>query len=647
MIKKKIIEACLWIIPVCGILLKAVYFQYSSGISEMPFFSRMNNNMYISLFAAVILLVSLILLFFNRKRLHVLILADAAAGLLLLADTLYFRYFQNLMTVTVLNQIRLLGAVGGSIRSLFKPADSVFLADIPILCICIVFFRRRYEDAIPRIKPIFRICAALLLFVCGFWLETFTYARSSQGTFTYDNKYVANNLGIFYFHFYDIDRFVKENYIEVRMLKEAEKAEIMNYFAADQKAGAGSSGAVPVSSGASSTISTDTTPSGAMPSGYTYGGCRYKGSVDGKNLIIVQLESIQQFLVNAKCNGREITPNLNRFIRDSVYLNNFYSQTGAGNTSDAEFLVNTSLYPLGDSSAYFRFPGNTYDSIGSKLKEKNYLTMVFHANYPSFWNRQEMYHSLGFSQFLSSRDFIKDEYLGWGLSDKSFFRQSLDLSDVTGPVFSFMITLTSHHPFNFFKADEGFDAGSLNGTMAGDYIKAASYVDEAVGDLLYDLKKRGLYDNSVIILYGDHCAFPKDQYKALSERTGYEFSEYNWINFQRVPCFIRVPGMKEKGVNGTVCGQIDLLPTIANLFGFDAPFALGHDIFNNAKGHAVLRNSSVIADDFIYAAPEDRVYDRKGRPVDKSLYAAEIAKYQYELKISDLILKKDALKYLK
>lgn len=627
MINKKIIEVSLWIVTIFGIMLKAVYFQFSSGINEMPFWGGMNLNMYISVFASAILIVSPILVLFNRKRLHMLIFADIAVSLLILSDALYFRYFQNIITVTVLSQIRLAGAAGSSIKSLLKPGDLIFAVDFPVLCIGIAVLKHRAKDGIAKTKRVWRLCAAILLFILGLGLSRLAYSRSSQGTFSYDNKYVANNLGVFFFHYYDIDRYVKENYIEDRELKEAERAEIKSFFASGRN--------------------TEAVFAGSTPAGAGYSGGRYKDAAAGKNLIIVQMEAIQQFLINAVCNGREITPNLNRFIRDSVYFNNFYSQTGAGNTSDAEFLANTSLYPLGNSSVYFRFPGNTYDSIGTKLNEKNYLTMVFHANYPSFWNRQEMYHSLGFSQFISSRDFTMDDFLGWGLSDKSFFRQSLDMSDVNGPFCSFMITLTSHHPFNFFNANEGFDTGSLEGTMAGDYIKAASYVDEAVGDLLYDLKRRGLYDNSVIILYGDHYAFPKDQYKSLSDITGYEFNEYNWIRFQRVPFFIRIPGVKAKGVNDTVCGQIDLLPTIANLFGFEVPYAIGHDIFNTVKGHAVLRNSSVVTNDFTYAASEDKVYDSKGRPADKSKYETEIEKYQYELKISDLILRKDALKYIK
>ena len=180
--------------------------------------------------------------------------------------------------------------------------------------------------------------------------------------------------------------------------------------------------------------------------------------------------------------------------------------------------------------------------------------------------------------------------------------------------------------------------------MAGNYVKAANYVDQAIGQLFEDLKRRGLYDNSIIIIYGDHHAVLKDQSDMLKDLIGFEFNEYNWTKLQKTPCFIRFPGMKETGVNSTICGEIDLLPTIANLMGLEAPHALGKDIFNTQKGYAILRNSSVITDDFTYVNADGNVYDNEGQLLDKSKYFNDIAKYQHELEISDIILQKDALK---
>ena len=170
----------------------------------------------------------------------------------------------------------------------------------------------------------------------------------------------------------------------------------------------------------------------------------------------MQLEAIQQFVIGTKFNGKEITPNLNKFINDSAYFENFYYQIGAGNTSDAEFLANTSLYPLNEGAVYFRFPANTYESTANLLKKQGYATYAAHANNPSFWNRMEMYKALGFDKFINSKSLVLDEFLGWGLSDMSFLKQSLNKIDVSRPFYGFFITLSSHYPFNYFEDYSGF-----------------------------------------------------------------------------------------------------------------------------------------------------------------------------------------------
>jgi phosphoglycerol transferase MdoB-like AlkP superfamily enzyme len=322
--------------------------------------------------------------------------------------------------------------------------------------------------------------------------------------------------------------------------------------------------------------------------------------------------------------------------------------TGGGNTSDAEFLSNNSLYPLKEGSVYFRYPSNTYESIPNLLKKEGYSSYVFHANNPSFWNRTEMYRAVGFDRFFSNNDFTLDEQRGWGLGDKSMFRQGLEKIDTSKPFYSFFITLSSHHPFNYFDDYKGFDAGNYNSTFLGNYMKAAHYADEAIGGFISELKEKGLYDNSVLVIYGDHNAIQKedDQIAALKNAFGFQFTELNWTKLQKVPCFIHFPGMKEFGTINKIGGQIDLLPTLANLMGLDAPFALGKDLLNSSESYAVLRPGTVITEDFVYNNSDNTVYNNAGVKQNKEDYAAKIAEYQKLLNISDLILSKDALKQL-
>lgn len=607
-----IIEGFLWLIFILGILIKVAYFQFTTKINVKPYFTAFNNNMFLASITSVTMFAAFVLLFFNKKRLVALFLADIFLTLLLLADTLYFRYYYNAITIPVLYQIGLVSSITDSAKSLFRVKDLIFVIDIPLFIAGFSLLKRLPSKELQKIRPIKRIVSAVVVLSISFGLFQFAYGKSSPGIFPYDNNYVINNLGILYFHYYDIKRHLEERYFTDHTLNAEEKTELDNYF--NTKTAAGN---------------------------------RYKGIASGKNLIIVQMEAIQQFVINAEFNGKEITPNLNKYINESTYFDNFYYQVGTGNTSDAEFLTNNSLYPLRDGAVYFKYPTNTFESLPRMLKQQGYTSYVFHANNPSFWNRTEMYKAVGFDKFISSKDYTLDDCLGWGLSDKSFFRQSMEKIDTSKPFYGFFITLSSHHPYNYFDDYQGFDVGNYEDTMTGNYVKAANYVDQAIGQLFEDLKRRGLYDNSIIIIYGDHQAVLKDQTDMLKDLIGFNFTEYKWTKLQKSPFFIRFPGMKETGVNNTISGEINLLPTIANLMGLEAPHALGKDIFNTEKGYAVLRNSSVITDDFTFVSSDGNVYGNEGQLLDKSKYEKEIEQYQHELEISDIILQKNALRSYK
>lgn len=602
-------EIIFWLVFMAAIFVKCFYFQFSTRLNVRPFLKSFNINMLLATCTSILLIVVFTILVSNRKRLVLLICINVLFSLLLFADTIYYRYYYNAISVPVLYQIGLVGSLKESIIDLLKIKDLIFIIDIPLIITGMILFKRKLLFNVRKVNLINKLIASAVIFAISFGIFQWTYSKSSPGIFPYDNNYVTNNLGILYFHYYDTKKFAKEHFLTDNTLSEEEQALIDEYYKSRKS-----------------------------------GGEKYKDIAKGKNLIVVQLEAVQQFVINRKFNGKEITPNLNKFINDSAYFDNFHFQVGGGNTSDAEFLSNTSFYPMHEGSVYFRFPTNYYESTAKILKKKGYMSYVSHANYPSFWNRTEMYKSLGFDKFFNSTNLVIDEYLGWGLSDKSFLRQTLEKIDTSKPFYGFFITLSSHYPFNYFENYHGFDVGKYEDTFIGNYIKGVSYTDEAIGEFLDDLKKRGLYDNSVIVIYGDHAAVPKDQSDILKEVIGYTENDFNWLKLQKNPCFIRFPGMDNTGIQKITCGQIDIQPTLANLMGFSAPNALGKDLFNTEKGYAVLRSSSVVTDDFVYTNANGKVYDNAGKELDKNDYWDIIKEYQNQLDISDLIIKKNAFK---
>ncbi len=173
---------------------------------------------------------------------------------------------------------------------------------------------------------------------------------------------------------------------------------------------------------------------------------------------------------------------------------------------------------------YYRYPENTYPSLAKLVKSNGCNSYVSHAYSSVFWNRRQMYENLMFDEFIDSSCYEMDDLLGWdgtALSDLSFFKQSFDKINTKDPFYNFLITLTTHYPFDTFRdykfENDSFDVGEYKGEFIGDYIKAAHYADMTLGIFIEELKSRGLYDNSVIAIYDDHFAVPINKKNDLLE----------------------------------------------------------------------------------------------------------------------------------
>ena len=266
------------------------------------------------------------------------------------------------------------------------------------------------------------------------------------------------------------------------------------------------------------------------------------GKYKGKNVIMVQLEAFQNFVIGQKINGQEVTPNINKLLGESMYFKNFYHQTAQGRTSDADMAANASLQPLITGSVFIRYAQHQYDSMPSTLKDNGYTTSVFHAYDGGFWNRNAMYKTLKYDTFYSKKSFKIDEPLGWSLGDTSFFRQSVDIiKKQKQPFYSFLITLSSHHPYTLPESYQILNVGDFKGTIFGDYLEAIHYVDASVGKLVEQLKAEGLWDNSIFLFYGDHDNSIRD-WKPFETFLGKPLSELDRLNIlKQVPFVVHLP----------------------------------------------------------------------------------------------------------
>lgn len=386
----------------------------------------------------------------------------------------------------------------------------------------------------------------------------------------------------------------------------------------------------------------------------------------GKNLIVLQVEALQNFVIDLKYNGQEITPNLNRLIKDksSVYYNRYYQLLGRGNTSDAEFVTQNSLYPSMEEPTYVQYENNTFYGLPWLLRDHGYTSWVFHGYKKDFWNRDRAYVNQGFQRFISEEDFEFNETIGLGLRDEDFFKQSIEylkeLDEIDdNPFYAFMITLSSHTPFNIQNYYHELDIEEkYKDTMLGNYLQSIHYVDNIIGRFIEDLKREGLYDNTVIAIYGDHFAVKagvEANDKLMTDFLGFP---YDFDTMMNVPLIIHVPGEDINRNISTVGSQLDFYPTILNIMGYknEKGIMFGRDI-TNYKGEnyvfsqTYMLKGSFIGNDVVFEMSRDGVFDHSRvyslstrerlKPIKfRSIYNTALE----EINKSDFILKNNLLK---
>lgn len=345
-------------------------------------------------------------------------------------------------------------------------------------------------------------------------------------------------------------------------------------------------------------------------------GEEYRGVAKGKNLILIQTESFNNFVIGTEYNGQELTPNLNRLLKeDTLYFNHFYSTTGVGNTCDAEFSTLNSLYANDERECYRMYVDNTYQGLPWMLREKGYEALAFHGYIKTFWNRNEAYKNQGFEHFYSEEELDVTEVSGFGITDKEMFRQAVDiLKTRQQPFFSFMITLTNHIPYELDSSLATLELKQEDKESTfGHYLQTIRYTDEAFGELIGYLKENDMYEDTMIVIYGDHQGMNKETPAVEEKMSGFLGKIYDYDEMLNVPLVIHLPGLKESRTVTTVGGEVDIMPTIANLMDLDMkqPYVFGHDLLNADEGFIaqisyVGRNSFITDDnDMLFVIGKD------------------------------------------
>ncbi|BBI31432.1 hypothetical protein KCTCHS21_08310 [Cohnella abietis] len=484
-----------------------------------------------------------------RKKLGVYLAVNLLITTIYFAVIMYYKYFGVIVTYHALQQVGQVTEVKGSVFSLLHPYFLFIYTDI--VAVLLLFFNRRFRKwgkTLSVREPGILISAIFVISLGVSVMSVWTHRDS------------------------------------INELKQAENMGILNYQAY----------AVIASATAEIEDPSNVTPEAiAKLKGIQLGqdpeASNYWGKLKGRNVIVLQLEATQNFLLNHTIDGEEITPVLNQLSKKHFYFPHFYQQVGQGNTSDAEFVVNTSFYIPPYGAAAQDYGHLALPSMPKVLKEQGYQTATFHTNNVQFWNRKELYKAIGFDEYYDAKFFGNDDMVFFGPSDEVLYDKTADellkMSQSGKPFYSQVISMSSHHPFNIperkirFKLPERFD-----GTLVGDYIQAQNYTDYAIGQFIEKLKENGLWEKSVLIIYGDHLGLPiyslteheKNLMKEIYGRS-YQFSE-----MLNIPLMIVAPGATEPKVFPQTGGQVDIMPTLANLLGVSLQdhIHFGQDIIN-------------------------------------------------------------------
>ncbi len=509
------------------------------------------------------------LLLSRRVRPWVLVVVGLFASTLILGDVVYYRFFGDVLSAPALLGAHQTGRVAGSIRSLLTPGLVWLALDWPFAIWLAVGVSRLREPAAPfRVRAATTAAALGLLAVAGMALSAPRVLASTPVDQMFRNRSVAEQLGPLAYHAYDGWNYAHATWLHAPATA-AQIADAREWFAAraDLRAGPGRDGFA---------------------------------AARGRNLIVVQVESLQDFVVDYRVNGEAVMPHLRAWTSDSLRFTNVTDQTNEGRTSDAEFTTLASLLPLDHGAVAFRFPGNHYVALPRVLVEHGYATLSAVAFEPGFWNRQVLHPSYGFQKSLFEPDFQMTEQIGWGLNDRDFLQQMVPrLEQLPRPFAAWMITLSLHHPFDSFPdAHKELRLGALEGTSFGNYLHTMRFFDSALAAFRESLVRDHLLDDSVVVVFGDHDAgFTRE--RGIAKTIGIGADEAAWTLNDRVPLFIRLPRPPDRpgppdqrnlsGPRSTPAGQTDFAPTLLALLGIDAaplPF-VGRNLLGPAGGAVV------------------------------------------------------------
>ncbi|ELC8425829.1 LTA synthase family protein [Clostridium perfringens] len=515
--------------------------------------------------AIITLIASFVYLFKGKGRMWAAIVIDILVTILFIADIWYYRVNGTFLSIRHIIEPGIFNPIGKSLFN-FKPIDLLFLLDFVILFLVYKFTglkNIKYKSSLKTRLVAFIGVFGISAIVIGFGHYYLDIAKKSDKVLfriAWAPFQTFSDISPLGYHGYDIYYYTNKE----MTLTDAQKNEIKTWFDENKE---------------------------DLPDN------KYKGMFEGKNLIAIQVESLENFVIGQKVYGQEITPNINKLLKNSLYFDNIKEQNNSGISSDCDLMVNTSMLPVRDGSTFFGYPWTEYNTLQDLLNSKGYNTISTHPEVPGNWNWAEAHKSFKADKIWDASQFNQSEVIGLGMSDESYLKQIGDkLKKEKQPFYTFLVTLTSHGPFEVPEDKQYLNLPEdLNKNMLGAYFQSVRYTDEAIGKFINQLKEEGLLENTVIMLYGDHCGVHKFYEDDIKDSP----LEGDWWkdNEKEIPFMIYNPSIKGETISKEG-GQIDFLPTIAYLLGFNRDSfdntSMGRVLVNTNRNAIILNNGEIV-----------------------------------------------------
>ncbi len=387
---------------------------------------------------------------------------------------------------------------------------------------------------------------------------------------------------------------------------------------------------------------------------------KYTGLFKGKNLIIICAEAYCDVVCN-----EELTPTLYRLVHNGFYFSEFYQPTWGGSTSTGEYSMLFGLAPLnGVDTMQSIVDNNNYFTMGSQLSRLGYHGNAYHDGDYDFYNRNITHTHLGYDEFLALGNGLED-ITGWWPGDQIFFDKTMDTYIDNQPFSVYYMSISGHC---IYKDDDPKVEKYIDRVKAvfGDRYKQTTMnyfcyqleLEEALKTMVEKLEAKGIADDTVIVMTGDHYPYGLEKSHTfgnfedyVTDLYGYTYSNSFEQDHNNLIIWSGCLEHENKDLAVEVKGptySLDIVPTLSNLFGleYDSRLLVGRDVFSDTEPLALWTNYSWATDKGKYDSATGEFTPNEGVTVDDAYVDRMKTIVANKLSYSGKVLDEDYFGYL-